>query len=348
LQNISSPPVPRKRRAWPRHLAVFFATLFVASVLTEISLRLFFPVDYLAPIPGTNCELVHRKGEIEGIAYDLVPGAHGVYAGKAVEVNSLGMRGPEVALAKAPGTFRVAAIGDSLTFGYGVLGEEAWPAALGRALNENPGLLGAQTVEVLNLGVSGYNSQDEAVVLEKKALALDPDVVVVGYFLNDPQIVPLQPLHRLFRKPALWEHSHLLRWIDQWLMMRRKAQFGGDGYRYQHDKTAASWRSVLDAFDSMHRSSLSKGVPVILATLPAFAPFPDWATYRWTDLHEQVLDAARERGLDAFDLLPAFRSNGGNPKTLSVDSEHPNAAGHEIIARALAAEIRRVVASKPH
>lgn len=346
MQNISSPPAAKKTPVWPLRLAVFVVTLLLACVIAEIGLRLFRPVEHLAPIPGTNSELVHRRAEIEGLSYDLVPNAHGVYAGKVVEINSLGMRGPEVSRTKPPGTFRVAAIGDSLTFGYAVLGEEAWPAALERALNEDPSKLGAQKVEVLNLGVSGYNSRDEAIVLEQKALALDPDVIVVGYFLNDPQIVPLQPLHRYFRTPELWEHSHLLRWIDEWWMMRGKAKFGGDGYRYQHDPSAAPWRSVLDAFDSMQRAGASKSVPVILATLPAFAPFPDWAAYRWKDLHEQVLTAARERGLDAFDLVPAFLATGQRPKDQAVDSEHPNAIGHEVIARALAAEIRRITADK--
>src|SRR5206468_6247042 len=49
-----------------------------------------------------------------------------------IEVNSLGFRGPEFAVPKAPGVFRIFAIGESSTFGWkGTYSHEgAWPALL--------------------------------------------------------------------------------------------------------------------------------------------------------------------------------------------------------------------------
>lgn len=335
---------------WARRAGIALASLALALVLAELALRAFWPVQHLAPIdaadlPGVGV-LVHRPSSVPGLPYELVPNARGTYMGTPVQISSLGTRGPEVAREKPAGTFRIAAIGDSLTFGYGVAAEEAWPAALERALNEDPGSLGARRVEVVNFGVSGYCTADEALVLEHKALAIDPDLVVVGYFLNDPQIEPLQALQRAFRTPEWWERSHLLRLVDAWRFQRGRARFGGDGYRFQHDPHGERWQRVLSSFDAMHTAADARHVPVILATLPAFAPFPSWDAYRWSDVHAQVLDAAREHGLVPFDLVPAFRAAGRAPKSTSVDSEHPNGAGHEIIARALAAEIRRVVAER--
>ncbi|MCY2960274.1 MAG: GDSL-type esterase/lipase family protein [Planctomycetota bacterium] len=334
-----------------RAASIAFATALVALVGAEIALRVFRPVEHLAPLdaveltPGVT--RFHQRAEVPGLPYELVPGARGAYLGVEVSINALGQRGAEVERAKPPGTYRVVALGDSLTFGYGAPDEGTWPAALERVLNADPAFGPSRPVQVLNLGVSGYNTANEAVALEAKALDLDPDVIVVGYFLNDPQIAPLSPLQRWFRTPAWWEHSHLLRLASSWSLARAKARFGGDSYRYLHDPDGEGWAMVVRAFESMHRAASARGIPVVVATLPAFPPTPDWKDYRWHDLHERVLAAATASGLLAIDTLPEFLADGRRPKDLCVDFEHPNAAGAEILARAVAAEIRRIAAHAP-
>lgn len=342
---------------WSRGIRAALALLLAlvaALVLAELCLRWFWPVEHKAPLDSSRGDdasiaagmgaLVHRKSEVPGLVYELAPGARGQYAGVEVSINALGMRGPETTREKPPGTFRIVALGDSLTFGYGVRVDEAWPAALERALAADPALpelLGGRRPEVLNMGVAGYGTRDEAAVLEHKALALDPDLVIVGYFLNDPQTEPLQLLVRWFRKPEWWEHFHLWRLYDWKRFLRDKQRYGnGDGYRYLHAVDGPCWSSVPMAFDDMRRAVDARGIPLLVVTLPAFAPFPDWQHYRWSDLHAQVLAAAAERGFATLDPVPAFAADGRAPRDLGVDSEHPNAAGHEIIARAIVAEIR--------
>ncbi len=329
---------------------IALATVTLSLVGAEVGLRLFRPVQHRLPLDATilpaGATHYHQRATIAGLTYELIPGAHGVYAGSEVSINALGERGPEVEFAKPAGTFRVAAIGDSLTFGYGAPQDGTWPAALQRILAQDLAALGATAVEVLNLGVSGYDSADEAIVLEGRALPLDPDVVVVGYFLNDPQIAPLQALPRWFGQPELWERSHLLRLIDSWRFARAKASFGNDAYEYLHDVDGDGWAMVQTAFESMHRAASARGVPVVVATLPAFPPGPTWDGYRWGDLHARVITAARAHGLDAIDTVPEFQADGRRPKDLAVDFEHPNAEGAEIIARAIAREVLRVAAER--
>lgn len=75
---------------------------------------------------------------------------------------------------------RVVALGDSLTYGYGVAAEEAWPARL-------EALLAARgaPARVYNLGVSGYQSEDIARLAGEWLPRLAPAVVVYGVCLND-------------------------------------------------------------------------------------------------------------------------------------------------------------------
>ena len=63
-----------------------------------------------------------------------------------VSTNSIGLRGPELADPKPE--IRIACVGDSVTFGWGVSYEESYPARLERLLIER-----GRSVEVLNAGV---------------------------------------------------------------------------------------------------------------------------------------------------------------------------------------------------
>ena len=72
--------------------------------------------------------------------------------GHVAHVNSLGLRGPEIAQTPSPGTLRIAAFGGSYVFGDRLADEETWPFVLGKLLDER-GL----PLEVVNAGGNGMN-----------------------------------------------------------------------------------------------------------------------------------------------------------------------------------------------
>jgi len=98
-----------------------------------------------------------------------------------VRTNAAGFRGGPLPGAKPPGVFRIVALGDSFTFGFGVRERQAWPARLATALGARSG----RPVEVVNLGVPGTGPRDYLWHLAHTGLALEPDLVVVGLFAND-------------------------------------------------------------------------------------------------------------------------------------------------------------------
>lgn len=113
----------------------------------------------------------------------LNPGYDGWFAGTPVRINSLGFRDPrEYAVAKAPGTFRILVLGDSVTFGHGTLHETTYPYLLEQRLEAwRP----AVNWEVWNLGVPGYNTGQELAYLQQVGPRWAPDLVVVGFYAND-------------------------------------------------------------------------------------------------------------------------------------------------------------------
>ena len=97
-------------------------------------------------------------------------------------INSLGMRGPEVQEMKPPGVFRILGVGDSFTLGEGVREEDTFLRKLESSLNKTAG---RPAFQVLNAGVQGYNTRDEILTLEKRWLSLQPDLVIIVFYLND-------------------------------------------------------------------------------------------------------------------------------------------------------------------
>ena len=84
---------------------------------------------------------------------------------------------------RAPGVRRVLNLGDSFAWGASVEFEDAYPQRLERALNRRR----REPWEVVNLALPGMASVDHAAQLEKEGDAYAPDVVVLGYVLNDSQ-----------------------------------------------------------------------------------------------------------------------------------------------------------------
>jgi lysophospholipase L1-like esterase len=342
------------QRSFTRKLLVAGAIILVSIVAAELCLRACVRNRYREPIDRARFDesrLIHRNSAVAGLDYELKPNVDQIEDGVRVRTNSLGMRGPEMIATKPDSLLRVAIVGDSVSFGLGVENEETFPSLLQSMLNER--CRGrARRYEVLNLAVTGYSSQDESVVVRSKALLHRPDLLIVGYYLNDPEDEPVQQLHLYFRPPQWWEHSHLLRFLAREKRSADQLRYGGgDLFRHLH-ADPAKWRNVLRAFDDIRESTRAQNVKVLLAVLPtlyrseASEPPSDpaahtsstwsrWDEYPYRDIHHQVIEAAAHADFETIDLLDAYAASGRAPIELRGDGDHPNAAGHAILARAL-------------
>jgi lysophospholipase L1-like esterase len=87
-----------------------------------------------------------------------------------------------VELVKPAGVRRIVMLGDSITFGNSVAWNETFSYVLQQLLN---GQAGKTTYEVLNLGVSGYNTTQELATLRDLGLKFSPDLIILNVCLND-------------------------------------------------------------------------------------------------------------------------------------------------------------------
>lgn len=124
------------------------------------------------------------------------PGFSGYSFGNvSVRTNSLGFRGIKpVAVSRADNVSRIIGIGDSVMWGVGVNLEDSFLGSLSKKLNKDA------PFEVINAGVIGYSTYQEMMFLEKFALPLKPDIVLVNYCSNDflPSEDPFKNARSLF------------------------------------------------------------------------------------------------------------------------------------------------------
>ena len=168
------------------------ASFLVALALAEACLRLFVePVDFLTPRLVGDPVLLHR----------LEPGSG--------SHDAWGFRNAEV-----PERAEIVAIGDSQTYGHSARASGSWPAWMERLSGRR----------VYNLSLGGYGPLQYRELLERHGLGLQPDWVVVGFYLGND-------LAGAFRAAYVTEHWAFLR--DE----SRQAEFDAAAARFTDLKT---------------------------------------------------------------------------------------------------------------
>lgn len=317
------------------------ATFAVLLGLLEISFRV---VGIYAGTHYIGRRTVVRSPD-DRLQYELEPGAF-VQAEVAYRINEHGMRDDPVSILKPEGTTRIAVIGDSIAFGLWVAMADAFPHQLESMLNEQQP--SARRIEVLNFGVPGYDIAKEARVLATRAIAFDPDIVIVAFCLNDVRSVGSPEygivLERERRRASggfgwfadvVRDHSVLLAWIDYRLTRRavRKHYMQHTVSRPEApDKDPWIDLQLAAGFGEIAKTLAEAGrVPALVAIFPTF-DYP-FVAYPNTWLHTRVAEIARKNGLVVVDLLPCF--SGYALQDVRIDPVHPTPMGHRVGAHAI-------------
>jgi len=160
------------------NLALILGGVLAAMLIAEAILR-------VTPLGKTSFYTYDPE-----LGWTLVPGAHGWLRDEGVaylSVNRWGYRGPDWQLAKPPGTFRVAVLGDSMTEAQQVAEQDTFCAVIQRSLTDSAALksAGFKRAEVMNFGCDGYGTAQELIVLKRRVWKFSPDVIVLAVFLGN-------------------------------------------------------------------------------------------------------------------------------------------------------------------
>jgi lysophospholipase L1-like esterase len=265
--------------------------------------------------------------------------------------NAQGYRDLERRPAKTLGTRRVVALGDSFSWGTRVEFDDAWPQRLERGLTRQRG----ERWEVVNLSRPGMNTVEQAEQLAREGLAYDPDLVVLGYCLNDSEDDAAaevrrardweeQARERRARGRRLVDRSALHRLMSGRLRALRENRLRIAAYRSQYAPDYPGWIAGQKALGRMAELCKEKKIPLVVMIFPLFGNPLDEA-YPFPETHAAVARAVAETGwARSLDLLPSYR--GLDWRNLVVDGpndEHPNEIAHRIAAQALITDLEKVL-----
>jgi len=264
--------------------------------------------------------------------------------GVEYSINSLGLRGPEITADKPAGTFRILGVGDSITFGIGVRDNETYLRQIETALNaqyhDHP------RFEVLNSGVQGYNTRDEVIALEHRWLPLQPDLVVIFFYLNDAynddliqnmgqelgvhrQATALGHVSRIY---DLYQHNRQTRrdragvekLYNERFFTEAEAALPTSGYDWRKSRAALAYAAGL---------AHARDFKLALVILPELYQLD--GKYPFEAVHQLVANTGQELGIPTLDLLPTFKGRDPSPLWVHPTDHHPNRDAHALVAGAV-------------
>ncbi|MGQ0552922.1 MAG: SGNH/GDSL hydrolase family protein [Planctomycetota bacterium] len=272
--------------------------------------------------------------------------------GFPLDINAYGLRDPrELTLPKPAGTYRLVCLGDSFTFGVEVPHEHVTAQVLERSLTAR---LPTRKVEVWNAGVSGYNSCQERLWLKYYGWALEPDLVTVGFVMNDA-IPHVTTAPREFPGRAWmlrFPLYHWMRWhvVQKWKLLGEDPEAKSVREKVERHRgiietrptgsliSKQYWDEAMACLAELARECKARGVPVALIVYPTLPQMK--APQPLPEAQELLRATAAAEGMILVDLLLPFAA-AGEAALLESDKSHPSPLGHEIAARELEAALAR-------
>jgi lysophospholipase L1-like esterase len=307
---------------------LFLFSTFIALGLAEVILRV-----KNSSMKNYDIEMWRYARELKvpspnpKIGHDHVKQSDAVLQSVNIRLNEWGLRGGPVA---AHPSRRILFLGGSITLGWGVKEDDTVTARVQRILREQePG------VEVLNGGVGNYNAERYVERFFRQLKELNPTDIVVQYFVRDAEKLDAGSGNVLLRNSELA--------ATLWIAASRLGENLGESSLMQ--RYADVYREDQPGFVEM-KSSLRKladyaranDIRIYLAMTP---DVHNLKQYQLGFVHDMVKRIAAEDGYRYIDLLPAFGGLSPAEVWAMPGDPHPNALGHELMAKAVAPLLMR-------
>lgn len=340
-----------------KNLAALLIGTTAAFALAEIVLSWLVP----APLHYVYPQPQHLRDSQLG--WVMRPGQSTFTIDRKLTTNSLGLRSPELNPQRSGKGLRVVCFGDSQTLGNGVGQDETYPAQLQTRFSSGSP---AEVAEVVNAGVGGYNTTQEVNLLFRMAPLLSPDVVTIGFYLNDVGEARRKDMDILddsgeerrrglkrltpYRLIYLMKRSRLVTLVYWRLRMLAADNEGNPLHQVLLGRTPPeyeeSWRIIEEDLSRARGLAREKGFRLIVF------PVPDGQEFLEDCPKEQYRSRfnalAGKLGIEHFDPTPVMKALGGTFDTYFITWDgHINPRTHGLIAESLYEMLTRPAPGAP-
>lgn len=256
---------------------------------------------------------------------------------KTVHTNRLGFRDRDFDIRKPPTTYRIAILGDSLTYGQGIPKEDRFSELIQRHLNG----LDRGSYEVLNFGVPGAETQDEVALLASTVLGTKPNFLLLQWYTNDVQSSEDKqhaPYPLAFVPASLRWNSALFYLIHRqfdalqdrfWLSEARNKYFSERFGDPSSPSSLQARRTLQTLVQVVRRFHIPFGI--VLFSQTYFNP-----NSKLDFLLERTLQLCREEKLRCLDTRPLFGAYHGDAHLwVSRFDPHPSSLANKLVAKQL-------------
>ena len=251
-------------------------------------------------------------------------------------LNSQGCRDKEWTPQKPPGTRRIAFVGDSFTYGWGIERvEDRYSDRVGRRFEGG----GVGAVEVMNVAQPGWDTGDQLQPITDMIEYYDVDEVILCYVLNDIERLlpttesfnPSEPPQSRFVNTdasALAEHLYYRLVASRAPSVRKFNDWLAAGYAQD-----TIWAMQRDRLSAIMTTCRERGVVLRVVLLPFLRT--GGGSLDPPAVHSQLSEFLRASGLDVLDLLPLVADRDPSQLTVSPRDAHPGEPAQEIFADAI-------------
>lgn len=240
-----------------------------------------------------------------------------------IRLNEWGLRGGPVRTA-GTASRSILFLGGSITLGWGVAEADTVEARLEEMLRAS-----GENVEVLNGGVGNYNAERYVSRFFSEQAGLRPTDIVVHYFLRDAEDLPPGGGNWLLRESQL----AVTLWIAYHRLFDRKGeQTLVEHYRKVYQPDAPGFVVMKRKLRELADYADARGIRIYLAMTPDVHNLVD---YKLGFVHDTMREVAESLGYRYVDLLPAMLGHRPEAMFAMPGDPHPNALGHELMARAI-------------
>ncbi|RKZ48874.1 MAG: hypothetical protein DRR00_18560 [Candidatus Parabeggiatoa sp. nov. 3] len=262
------------------------------------------------------------------------PNRRAFLMGVPVTTNRFGLRDDEISLKKPHNTYRIVVLGDSITMGWGVPQDKLYPTQLENRLNTQSldGFPPNRRYEALNMGVGNYNTVQEVTSLRTMGLQFEPDMILLGYFINDAESTP-QPVSGF-----LINYSYLYAFLASRLRVLSLGA-GKSTYKNYYSGLYADnqpgWQATKAALTELSEIGNQRNIPVVMFIIPELHDLGS-ATYPFADIHKKLVALGTNLGLPVIDLFPIFSDYSPEDKLwVSPTDAHHNALAQTMISEGI-------------
>jgi len=254
--------------------------------------------------------------------------------GVSIRTNELRMRDKPRTETPARDTRRLLVLGDSITLGWGVPQDRTYSAVLEARLAEH----GGGRYEVLNAGVGNYTLSRMVGYYDFALRRLDPETVVLAFYLTNASGEQESSLARLLDTPLQFPVFLWSRGLRVYSRFSKAASFRDyylnlyqdGGSEYEMFKTQL--RDFVVRVRAEKRNVLLVNVPDV--RYASEKPYP------FQVVSDRVLSIGRAAGATAFDLTASVSDLSPRVAVNSIEDRHPAAVAHERFADAILGALR--------